>query len=73
MTKQHKEAENFLTPGDGMAKKKERAAIPCDDCEGLDGFVDPDLISDVVRKMVGKYKGGCGKENRLKIYLNMFS
>ncbi len=36
---------------------------PCIACQGLDGFVPPAEISDDVRRMVGKYRGGGGMEN----------
>lgn len=39
------------------------ASEPCAECRKLDGFVPPGAISDEIRKMVGKYKGGGGAEN----------
>ncbi|MBT7944280.1 MAG: M23 family metallopeptidase, partial [Alphaproteobacteria bacterium] len=33
------------------------ASVPCAECEGLDGFVSPDEISNEIRLMVGKAKG----------------
>jgi len=36
---------------------------PCDACAQLDGFVPPDQINDIVRKMVGKYRGGGGSDH----------
>ncbi|MDP7667957.1 MAG: M23 family metallopeptidase [Rhodospirillales bacterium] len=35
----------------------------CRECEKLDGFVPPSEIDDEIRKMVGKYNGGGGREN----------
>ncbi|MDA1099226.1 MAG: M23 family metallopeptidase [Proteobacteria bacterium] len=35
----------------------------CEACEKLAGYVMPSEISDEIRKMVGKYKGGGGPEN----------
>jgi len=42
---------------------KMQMSTPCKACEQLDGFVQPSQINDVIRKMVGKYKGGGGTEN----------
>lgn len=38
-------------------------AADCEQCAGLDGFVASADINDEIRKMVGKYRGGGGKEN----------
>jgi hypothetical protein len=45
------------------AHKVMQSAMPCSPCEALDGFVQPNLIDDDIRKMVGKYDGGSGEEN----------
>ena len=51
----------------GMRGKKKRMVMfrtePCANCEGLEGFVPPNEIDDKIRKLVGKYRGGSGKEN----------
>ena len=62
-------AIGLIMPAAGFAKdarrdgKKMRLSPPCKPCEQLDGFVPPNQISDEIRKMVGKYKGGGGAEN----------
>ncbi len=50
-----------LAPGPGMAKN--RPDISCVPCQAIDGFVPPSQISDTIRRMVGKYKGGGGQKN----------
>ncbi|QKQ25552.1 hypothetical protein [Candidatus Reidiella endopervernicosa] len=42
---------------------KKRVLTPCDICPSLPGYVDASQISDDIRKMVGKYRGGSGKKN----------
>lgn len=57
----------LVTPHPGLAKKKDSpysiAPVPCKPCKTMDGFVPPEQISDTIRKMVGKYRGGGGSEN----------
>ncbi len=54
-------AISMMFPIQGFSKKIK--SLPCKPREVLEGFVSPDQINDVIRKMVGKYKGGGGDEN----------
>ena len=50
----------------GLRKKKDMTAIvseTCAACTNLEGFVPPQKISDAIRRLVGKYKGGGGIVN----------
>ncbi len=47
--------------GEGRKKKRENSEptglSPCTECQGLEGFVPPGEIADIIREMVGKTKG----------------
>jgi murein DD-endopeptidase MepM/ murein hydrolase activator NlpD len=44
------------------ADKELVSSSSCKPCETLDGFVPPTEINEEIRRMVGKYKGGGGRE-----------
>jgi len=50
----------------GFRKKKSMTGIDsetCSTCASLEGFVQPQNITDAIRRLVGKYKGGGGSLN----------
>ncbi|NQV83172.1 MAG: M23 family metallopeptidase [Rhodospirillales bacterium] len=52
---------------DKKDKRKDEGVAPvsesCAECAELDGFVSSSEIDDIIRKMVGKYRGGVASDN----------